>query len=573
MSQTLPRGEESLSGPIGVLAPSAAGPRVDYGRVAMASDLFLLLDPLALFAAALVARPLAGPGQALPLAALAAAALAPFVLHDRRFGAMASRGQARAMVVWFVLRFAVFAAALLALGLASGALEELPRSELLGWFASGLLFTALPRAAVARHLRQLQRDGRLTEVVAVVGAGPMAERLVHALRQTRPETIELLGIFDDSVDADLVHLMELGKKRRIDWIVLTLPPTEPARLAALVHRLKALAVPIGLCPQHLGTALPYQRVGYVGGSVPLSLLAARPHAGGHALRKAVEAVLPRWIVTLALLPFEMAGQIAIRAGEWLRTGPAPARGVEESYQFDDYDVAAFSGVAADFGHARFGYAVTPNADHIIRLHEHASFRSLYAAADFILLDSRFLSHVLQLTQGIQLAVCTGSDLTEKLFADVIAPDDALVLIGGSDAQARQLIARFGLRSLAHHNPPMGFIHDADAVEACLRFVEAHSPFRFCLLAVGSPQQEVIAERLKARGVARGLTLCVGAAIDFLTGHERRAPRWMQRGGIEWVFRLLQAPGRMTERYLVRGPRLFALLHRARIVLRRRVPVA
>jgi hypothetical protein len=124
-----------------------------------------------------------------------------------------------------------------------------------------------------------------------------------------------------------------------------------------------------------------------------------------------------------------------------------------------------------------------------------------------------------------------------------------------------------LKQLAHFNPPMGFTRDPQAMEACLRFVEAHSPFRYCLLAVGAPQQEVMAQHLKTRGIARGLALCVGASINFLTGDEQRAPRWMQRIGMEWLFRLLQAPGRMAQRYLVQGPRLFGLLRRTDIVLR------
>jgi UDP-N-acetyl-D-mannosaminuronic acid transferase (WecB/TagA/CpsF family) len=121
---------------------------------------------------------------------------------------------------------------------------------------------------------------------------------------------------------------------------------------------------------------------------------------------------------------------------------------------------------------------------------------------------------------------------------------------------------------------MDFIRDPKAVEECLSFVEAHSPFRFCLLAVGAPQQEILAERLQARGVARGLALCVGASIDFVTGTQRRAPPWMQRAGVEWLFRLSQNPARLATRYLVRGPRVFALLRRTKFMLRTRsAPVA
>jgi exopolysaccharide biosynthesis WecB/TagA/CpsF family protein len=176
-----------------------------------------------------------------------------------------------------------------------------------------------------------------------------------------------------------------------------------------------------------------------------------------------------------------------------------------------------------------------------------------------------------MTKGIELRVCTGSDLTANLFAAVIRPNDPIVLIGASPRQAQQLRARYGLQRLEHFDPAMGFINDPDAVETCLRFIEARSPFRFCVLAVGSPQQEMLARQLKARGVARGLALCVGASINFLTGDERRAPRWMQRCGAEWAYRLMQSPGRMAQRYLVRGPRVFGLLRRARIVVRPTAP--
>jgi len=313
--------------------------------------------------------------------------------------------------------------------------------------------------------------------------------------------------------------------------------------------------------------VPYRTIDYVGGSVPVSLLADRPIKRWDAVIKAGDAFLPRWIITLALLPLIAIDSLADRLLKFVPIIIPQKRGAKLTFQFDNYDVAGFTDVAARFGQDRYGYAVTPNADHLIRLHENASFRALYAAANYVLLDSRFLSHVLRITKGIRLPVCTGSDLTAKLFSEVISPDDPLVLIGGSDEQARRLRERHGLRRLAHFNPPMGFIRDRKAVQDCLHFIEAHSPFRFCLLAVGAPQQEAVAQLLKARGIARGLALCIGASINFLTGDERRAPLWMQRGGMEWFFRLMQAPGRMAKRYLVRGPRVFGLLHNAEVLLR------
>ncbi len=248
------------------------------------------------------------------------------------------------------------------------------------------------------------------------------------------------------------------------------------------------------------------------------------------------------------------------------------RDMHPSCILDDYDVDAFLNLAANFKNDAFGYVVTPNVDHLIRFHDEPAFRALYADASYVLLDSRFLSHIFRVWKGLRIPVCTGSDLTEQLFARVIAPEDRIILIGCSAEQASRLAQRYGLKGLRHYNPPMGFINDPQQVAACLQFVEAQGPFRFCFIAVGAPQQEVLAHELKSRGIARGLAFCIGASVNFLTGVERRAPRWLQMAGMEWLYRLLQNPGRLARRYLVRGLRVFSLLPLTEFLVRPRVPV-
>jgi exopolysaccharide biosynthesis WecB/TagA/CpsF family protein len=250
--------------------------------------------------------------------------------------------------------------------------------------------------------------------------------------------------------------------------------------------------------------------------------------------------------------------------------PAPGHPLRRTVRFSDCDLTEFLRIAADFGTDGYAYAVTPNVDHLIRFSDDESFRDLYRTAQFVLLDSRFLAAVLRISVGLRLPTSPGSDVTQQLFEKVVKADDKLVVVGGTEDQARILADRYGLRGLRHYNPPMGFIHDPCEVEACLRFIEAESPFRFCLLAVGCPQQEFLAKALQGRGRARGLALCVGASINYLTGVERRAPHWMQRAGVEWLYRLMHDPGRLAARYLIRGPRIFLLLPRLKFEVR---PVA
>jgi len=241
---------------------------------------------------------------------------------------------------------------------------------------------------------------------------------------------------------------------------------------------------------------------------------------------------------------------------------------EVVHVIDGFGLLDFTAVAANYGQGRYGYVVTPNVDHLIRYYDDAFFRAQYRAADFVLMDSRFAARLVRLLKGIRIPVCTGSDLTAQLLANVIQPNDRILMIGGSDEQAQQIAVKYGLADLRHHNPPMGFIKDPAAVEQCLTFIENTSPFRFCFLAVGSPQQETIAHDLRARGIARGLTLCIGASLNFLTGVEKRAPAWMQWMTLEWLYRLMQNPRRLAGRYLVRGPRIFAHLLRSRVVVRK-----
>ena len=238
---------------------------------------------------------------------------------------------------------------------------------------------------------------------------------------------------------------------------------------------------------------------------------------------------------------------------------------------DDHNLQEALQLVATFGSDRYGYIVTPNVDHIIRHHQDSHFRALYAQAAYVLLDSRFFAHTVGLIKRQMLRVCLGSDLTTAILDSIIKPLDVAILVGGTPEQAQILQERYGLMRLYHIDPPMNFIRDPLAVETCLREIEAMSPFRFCFLAIGSPQQEIIAQKLKERGIARGLALCVGAAINFLTGIERRAPLWVQEAGFEWLYRLSRDPRRLWKRYLVHGPKIFILLWRIELRVRRSPP--
>ncbi|MFD1952560.1 WecB/TagA/CpsF family glycosyltransferase [Sphingomonas arantia] len=200
----------------------------------------------------------------------------------------------------------------------------------------------------------------------------------------------------------------------------------------------------------------------------------------------------------------------------------------------------------------FAYVVTPNVDHVVRIqHLRSDLWPAYRHAWMTLCDSRILARLAART-GLRLPVMPGSDLTSALFGTVIAPDDRIAILGGDAATVDDLCARYGLTNVFHHVPSMGFIESpADAARAVDFLVATRA--RYSFLAVGSPQQEMIAYRVAKLGLAIGIGFCVGASLDFLTGRQRRAPRAMQKVALEWLFRLLSNPRRLWRRYLVDGP--------------------
>ena len=204
----------------------------------------------------------------------------------------------------------------------------------------------------------------------------------------------------------------------------------------------------------------------------------------------------------------------------------------------------------------FSYIVTPNVDHMVRLNREPELRPLYDAARLCLCDSRILRLLARLT-GINLPLVAGSDLSASLFEGVIEPGDRVAIVGATPEFLNRLRARYPALEFLHHAPPMGLRSDARARHEAAEFL-ASAKARFGFITVGSPQQEMIANEAGRLPGASGTALCVGAGLEFLTGDQRRAPRVLQRIGLEWSHRLVTNPSRMWRRYLIQGPRIFPI---------------
>lgn len=205
-----------------------------------------------------------------------------------------------------------------------------------------------------------------------------------------------------------------------------------------------------------------------------------------------------------------------------------------------------------------GFALaTLNLDHVVKLRRSPDFRRAYLAHSHVTADGNPIVWLCRLA-GQRVALIPGSELIVPL-AEVAARQGVPVALVGSTQDTLALAAKRlqqripGLAVVLQLAPPMGFDPtgaQADDVIAAI----GDSGAGLCFLALGAPKQEMLAARAHAALPGVGF-VSIGAGLDFIAGHQRRAPRLVRMLAAEWLWRLASNPRRLAARY---GACLWAL---------------
>jgi exopolysaccharide biosynthesis WecB/TagA/CpsF family protein len=231
-------------------------------------------------------------------------------------------------------------------------------------------------------------------------------------------------------------------------------------------------------------------------------------------------------------------------------------------QFGILDLDQAINLILDQSDGRYSYVVTPNVAHIVKAHEEPEvLLPIYKSAWLSLCDSQIVRALAGLS-GIKLPLLTGSDLVAALLtrhnAQSAHKQSKLFLVVGPDAAVMAILRERYPNLTVEVMPAPAKLGQRPDLRLQLARACTERQWDILLLCVGSPAQELIAHLIAEMERKSGVALCVGASIDFLTGTRTRAPRWLQRMGLEWAYRLVHEPRRLWRRYLVEGPRIFRI---------------
>ena len=209
--------------------------------------------------------------------------------------------------------------------------------------------------------------------------------------------------------------------------------------------------------------------------------------------------------------------------------------------------------------------VTVNVQFLVNArHHHPRLLPIINNADLVVADGYPLVALSRIFSppGLPERVA-GSDLIYDIAAGAAARGLRLYFLGGEEesvTRAIELLRRLNPSlEIAGRSAPVIAVSpdaagEAEETEICRRITAARTDI--LLIGLGNPKQEFFARR-NAEKLPGIVAIGLGGTFNFLSGRVRRAPRWIQRLGLEWIYRIIQEPRRLFWRYLSDGVFLFA----------------
>ncbi len=186
------------------------------------------------------------------------------------------------------------------------------------------------------------------------------------------------------------------------------------------------------------------------------------------------------------------------------------------------------------------YVVTPNVDHIVKLEKDKEFKKVYSEADLIVTDGMPLIWISKLLKTPIKEKVSGSDLFPKVCELAAEKKYSLFLLGAAEGVAEKAAINLcekyrGLEVVGIYSPSYGFEKNEKEINKIISVINKCKP-DILAVGLGAPKQEKFIYKYREQ-LNVPISLAIGATIDFEAGNVKRAPKWMQKSGLEWFYRL------------------------------------
>lgn len=216
----------------------------------------------------------------------------------------------------------------------------------------------------------------------------------------------------------------------------------------------------------------------------------------------------------------------------------------------DYEEAVKTVISA--ARARRAACVSGLAVHgVVTAHQNRDYREIVSHFDLLACDGHPVRVGMNLLNGLQMRDrVAGTDLVEKLCRAAESNQIPIYLYGSEPRVSQMLTYKLKelypmLRIVGNEPSLFRSLNESEMSDLAQRIERSEA--RIVFLGLGCPLQEQFAAQLHKK--VHVVILCCGAAFDFLSNNKLRAPRWMQKSALEWLFRLVTEPYRLSGRYL------------------------
>ncbi|MFD2966741.1 WecB/TagA/CpsF family glycosyltransferase [Sphingobacterium bambusae] len=216
-----------------------------------------------------------------------------------------------------------------------------------------------------------------------------------------------------------------------------------------------------------------------------------------------------------------------------------------------------------------GVLITPNVDHLMKLQKDEEFYNLYKQTEWLICDSKIVQLGLKFLGKPVKEVIPGSSFFPAYYMHHKSNKEVnIFLLGAAEGVAEKASQKINSKVgrpiiVDYQSPSFGFEKDEVECQAIVRRIN-ESNATVLVVGVGAPKQEKWIFKYKDQMPNIRLFMALGATIDFEAGNITRAPRWMQRLSLEWLYRMSKEPKRLWKRYMVDDLPFFGLILREKL---------